>query len=264
MDMFSKINHNIEINANSAAKPYCSSMIGASNIPFTITVHFSDGTTQTYTAVYSCFLKGTRITLADGTKKPVEDVTYDDRLKVFNFDEGREDEAGICWLTVPGLKNDHYYRLTFSDGTVLKTTGQNSNHKVYNVDERFFKGVDKTQVGDRIMSENGIVTVVDKQYVEEEVEYYNLITTGHINCYAEGILTSDRYGNRYPVDESMKFVKPDVVLRPYLEYESVGISRYWYDTLRLGEVPETIEQTKDYIVKLESQMRDIERTKQVA
>ena len=150
--------------------------------------------------------------------------------------------------------NDHYYKLTFSDGTVLKTTGQNSNHKVYNVDERFFKGVNKTEIGDRIFSENGIVTVVDKEYIEEEVEYYNLITTGTINCFAEGILTSDRYGNLYSIDENMAYIKEGVEIRPYSEFEAVGIKRYWYDTLRLGEVSGTVEQTKDYIMKLEYQM----------
>ena len=222
-----------------------------------VTIHCKD---QDITLVPSCFLKGTQITLANGNKKAIEEITYDDVLKVWNFDEGREDSAAICWLTRPGLANDHYYKLTFSNGTVLKTTGQNSNHKVYNVDERFFKGVDKTKIGDRIWSENGIVVVTDKQYIEEEVEYYNIITTNHINCYAEGILTSDRYGNRYPVDESMKFIKTDNEIRPYSEYEAAGISKYWYDTLRLGEVPETVEKTKDYIIKLETQMRDLERT----
>lgn len=222
-----------------------------------VTFHCKD---QDITLTPSCFLKGTQITLANGNKKAIEEITYNDVLKVWNFDEGKEDSAAICWLTRQGLINDHYYKLTFSNGTVLKTTGQNSNHKVYNVDERFFKGVDKTQIGDRIWSENGIVIVTDKQYIEEEVEYYNIITTNHINCYAEGILTSDRYGNRYPVDESMKFIKTDNEIRPYSEYEAAGISKYWYDTLRLGEVPETVEKTKDYIIKLETQMRDLERT----
>jgi len=202
----------------------------------------------------SCFLAGTKITMADGSKKNVEELTYDDVVKVWDFDEGKFSTAPICWLTKPGLTNDHYYKLTFSDGSVLRTTGKNSNHKVYNVDERFFKGVDKTKVGDRIYSENGIVTVTSKEYVKEEVPYYNLITSLKINCVADGILTSDRYGNMYPIDETMKYVKEGRVIRPYSEFEAAGIDRYWYDNLRLGEVDETIETTKDYIYKCESQM----------
>ena len=208
----------------------------------------------------SCFLKGTKILMSDGTTKNVEDITYDDVLTVWDFDEGKLGSAKVCWLTNPGYKNDHYYQLTFSDGSILRTTGLNSNHKVYNVDEKYFKGVDKTKVGDRIYSKNGIVTVTDKQYFEEEVEYYNLITSKKINCFADGILTSDRYGNMYPVDEFMKYVKTGRTIRPYSDYAAVGISEYWYDNLRIGEVDETISQTLDYIHKCEKQMRPLPET----
>ena len=215
------------------------------------------GSNNTYLVQYSsCFLSGTQITLADGTRKNVEDITYNDVLKVWNFDTGEYDTATICWLTKPKLKNYHYYKLTFSDGTILKTTGQKSNHKVYNVDERYFKGVNITEIGDRIFTENGIVTVVNKEYIEEEVLYYNLITSLRFGCFANGVLTSDRYGNIYPIDENMMFVKGDRQVRPYSEFEEAGISRYWYDNLRLGENTETVEETKKYIGRLESQMRE--------
>lgn len=217
------------------------------------------GIGNTYLSTWSsCFLKGTKITLADGTTKNVEDITYADKLKVWNFDTGAYDVADICWLTRPKLKNYHYYKLTFSDGTILKTTGQKSNHKVYNVDERYFKGVNVTEVGDRIFSENGIVEVVGKEYIEEEVLYYNLITSKTFGCFANGILTSDRYGNIYPIDENMMFVKNGRPIRPYTEFEEVGISKYWYDNLRLGENTETLEETQKYIQRLESQMREVE------
>ena len=82
----------------------------------------------------SCILKGTDILLADGTSKKIENLTYNDVLKVWDFDEGRLGSAKVCWLTMPGLKNWHYYQLTFNDGTVLKTTGINSNHRIFSVD----------------------------------------------------------------------------------------------------------------------------------
>lgn len=154
------------------------------------------------------------------------------------------------------MRNYHYYKLTFSDGTVLKTTGQKSNHKIYNVDEQYFKGVNVTEIGDRIFTENGIVTVTNKEYFEEEVLYYNLITSLNFCCFANGVLTSDRYGNIYPIDENMKFIKNDRPIRPYSEFEEANISRYWYDNLRLGENTETIEETQKYIDRLEGQMRE--------
>lgn len=211
-----------------------------------------------FNANASCFLTGTKITMADGSTKNVEDLTYADELKVWDFDTGNYGTAKVCWLTQDGLTNDHYYQLTFSDGTVLKTTGKNSNHKVYNVDERFFKGVDKTEIGDRIFSENGIVTVMDKQYIEEEVAYYNVITSKKFDCFANGILTADRYGNTYTIDENMMWVKGGREIRPYSEFEAVGISGYWYENFRLGEQTESMESTIDYIAKCEAQMKPIE------
>lgn len=204
----------------------------------------------------SCFLSGTKITLSDGNTKNIEDITYSDKLKVWDFDSGEYGEADICWLTDYNLYNNHHYELTFDDGTVLKTTGTNSNHKVYNVDERYFKGVDKTEVGDKIFAESGIRTVVKKEYFDNEnVLYYNLITSKKINCFANGILTSDRYGNLYPIDESMKYIKDGRNIRPYSEFETVGIEKYWYDHLRLGESSDTVDECLNYVCKCKVQMR---------
>lgn len=202
----------------------------------------------------SCFLKGTKILLADGSSKNVEDLTYSDSLKVWDFDNGCLGTANICWLTKPNLKNDHYYKLTFDNGTVLKTTGVNSNHRIYSVDQNKFVNVSDSKIGDKVYSIDGVLTIENVEYIEETCEYWNVITSQKYNCFAERILTSDRYGNIYSIDSSMKYIKDDRIIRPYSDYEAVGISRYWYDNLRLGEVNETIEKTKEYIAKCEGQM----------
>lgn len=202
----------------------------------------------------SCFLKGTKILLADGSSKNVEDLTYSDSLKVWDFDNGCLGTANICWLTKPNLKNDHYYKLTFDNGTVLKTTGINSNHRIYSVDQNKFVNVSDSKIGDKVYSIDGVLTIENVEYIEETCEYWNVITSQKYNCFAERILTSDRYGNIYSIDSSMKYIKDDRIIRPYSDYEAVGISRYWYDNLRLGEVNETIEKTKEYIAKCEGQM----------
>lgn len=221
------------------------------------------GDSVTLQVVVSCFLPGTLITLADGTKKPIENISYDDVIRVWDFDNGCMGEAGVCWLTTSGLRNDHYYRITFDDGTVLRATGQNSNHKFFNVDTQRFEGVAYCEVGDRIYGENGIVTVAAKEYIEEEIEYFNLMTDRAINCFADGILTSDRYGNLYPIAD-MRYIKEDRYLRPYSEFEAAGVARYWYDHIRLGESTDSMETVKDYVAKCECQMSDLERVKAYA
>ena len=39
----------------------------------------------------TCFIEGTQISLGNGLTKNVEDITYDDELLVWNFDEGKFD-----------------------------------------------------------------------------------------------------------------------------------------------------------------------------
>lgn len=218
------------------------------------------GTGNTMVCIYwvnICFLPGTKITLADGSVKNVEDITYNDKIKVWNFDSGDYDEADICFLTKLGLTNNHYYRLTFSDGTELCTTGIKSNHKVYAPDKRRFENVSTIAIGEKVFTEHGIVTVTDKEYIEADVYYYNLITSYHFDCFANGILTSNRLNNlMYPINNEMKYVDDGRVIRPYSEFEAVGISRYWYDNLRLGENSDSIEGNKEYIDKIEPLMRE--------
>lgn len=204
----------------------------------------------------SCFVRGTQITLADGSRKAIEDITYNDEIQVWNFDEGHMDSAKVLWLTKEGLRNDHYIKCTFSDGTVLNVTGQNSHHKLYNCTDRYFEGVTKMEPGAKVFTENGVVTLVSKEWIEEEVEYYNLITERHINCFADGVLTSARYNNTYPIDDNMKFVRDDRKVRPYKEFKNTGISREWYNGLRLGEQTDSLDAINDYISKCEGQMAD--------
>jgi hypothetical protein len=94
------------------------------------------------------------------------------------------------------------------------------------------------------------VTVVSKEIIEEEVEFYNIITNRHINLFANGILTSCRYNNIYPIVE-MKFIK-DPIPRPHIDksaYETVP--EIYYDGLRLSEQTIPVQDSIKYIERLE-------------
>lgn len=153
----------------------------------------------------------------------------------------------------------HFYEMHLSNGAVLKTTGTKANHRVFNTDKQMFVGVAQTKAGDHVWSIDGIVEVEDVKLVNEEVEYYNLMTAKTLNCFAEGLLTSNRYSNIYKMQD-MKYVKDSRKVRPYSEFEAAGISRYFYDNMRLGEVDleqEPIKNTKEYVNRLESLMQPL-------
>ena len=211
--------------------------------------------------VPSCYPKGTLITLADGSRKPVEEISYNDELKVWNFDKGCYDSAKPFWITKAGLRNNCYYKCTFSDGKILNIlglgyTGHQTGHKMYNYTDHFFEGVKTIEVGKEIFTEDGIVTLIGKEEVYEDVEYYCLMTKNHLNCFANGVLTSLRYNNIYPIDDDMKFVKDNRKKRPYKEFKSVGISREWYNDLRLGEQTDSLDIIKEFVDRYDAQTRE--------
>jgi len=108
---------------------------------------------------------------------------------------------------------------------------------------------DYTPIGTTTFNDSGAeVTLISKTVVFEEVRYYNVITNKHMNLFANGILTSCRYNNIYPIAD-MKFVKENRPIIPKSLYP-LRIGSY-YEGLRLGEQTIPIEDTVIYIDRLE-------------
>lgn len=159
---------------------------------------------------FSCLIKGTLITLADGSKKPVEDITYDDELLVWNFYKGCFDKAKPRWIKIAQTASV-YNKLTFDNGTTLGLVGEGGTqgyHRIFNEQARLFThtGVPETPVGTITFAEDCTKpTLVKQELVHEEVEFYNVITETHFNLFANGILTSCKNSNKYYI-ENMKYV----------------------------------------------------------
>jgi len=188
-----------------------------------------------------CFIKGTMIALSDGTYKAIEDVTYDDMLLVWDFDLGRYAEAKPIWIKAVETESS-YNLLTFSNGSTLRTSG---NHHIFNKEAKRFTHTmrDDTPIGTTTVSEHGNeITLVSTEVIPATVETYNVFTEYHLNMFADGILTSNRFNNTYPI-EDMRFVKDDRALRPMGEF--AGIDAKWINGLRLRE--QTAEHSAEYM-----------------
>lgn len=201
-----------------------------------------------------CFVRGTKIILTDRTRKPVQDVTYNDDLLVWDFDNGCYASAKPIWIK-KAQTTTQYYCCEFADGTVLKLVGSDGNcHRLFSVDDGAFVYATKC-VGKRIMTVNGITELLSCELVEEEVEFYNVITDRHLNLYAEGVLTSCRLNNMYPIVD-MKFVKDDREIISYEAFENVD--RKMYDGLRLGEQKESdIDMLNAYVRRLNALKKEV-------
>lgn len=160
--------------------------------------------------IYACIIEGTLITLADHTKKPIEDITYDDDLFVWNFYEGKFDSAKPVWITKPRLAHE-YNLCKFSNGVEVGFVGNGGNegyHRIYNDKTKTFThtGVAETPIGTHTFAEDGsFPELISQEVIKTPVRYYNIGTKEHINLFSNGILTSSRISNKYAI-ENMKYI----------------------------------------------------------
>lgn len=178
---------------------------GSHNAPYNLT---SDTTLEIDNQ--PCMIEGTQITLADGTTKAIEDITYDDELLVWNFYAGRFDEAKPSWIKVEETA-PRYNLVKFSNGSEVGFVGPGGNigyHRIFNKEAGAFThtGVADTPNGTTTFAQDGTFpTVVSQEVVEKEVKFYNVITDKHYNIFANGILTSCRLSNKYHI-EDMRYI----------------------------------------------------------
>lgn len=188
-----------------------------------------------------CLVAGTLVTLANGTKKKIEDLTYEDNLLVWDFDNACMASAKPLWLQKE-QKAERYNLLKFSDDNILKTINQ---HRILNIEKGKFTYpmTDETPIGTTTLNDKGEkVKLVSKEIIEEKVTYYNLITKYHMNAFTGGILTSCRFSNLYPIKD-MKYVKDNRKLVGPEEYSN--IPKEYYEGLRLAEQPRVINRGND-------------------
>ena len=246
---------NVTLTAASSPASYSEGALMA-NVTYTFTIvatnlsgnsHPSDPSNPV-TPYPICLARGTLIMLTDRTQKPIEEITYNDSLLVWDFDNGCLAKAKPLWIKKAEV-TDRYNLLEFENGAQLKTINQ---HRIFNNEAGKFTYpmTDETPVGTTTYHIIDTYTrLISKTVVEEQVEYYNVITEKHINLFANGILTSCRYNNIYPIAD-MKFIKSP---RPAIEKEEYqSVPNKYYEGLRLYEQTIPPVETIKYIERLEA------------
>ena len=207
---------------------------------------FEDGTTITdnFALLYTlwCLAEGTMITLADKSRKAIEDIEYTDNLLVWDFDNGCFAEAKPLWIKKKQAAQE-YNLIKFDNGVELKTI---LDHRIFNMESQRFTytmNEEDTPIGSTTFMEDGTTAkIVERKVIRETINYYNIITDYHMNLFANGILTSLRLNNLYKI-ENMKFVKDNRELVDKSEFE--GIPENYFYGLRLAEQPKEINKGND-------------------
>lgn len=182
---------------------------------------------------YACFIKGTLISCINKQYKKVEDISYEDELLVWDFDNGKFAFAKPLWIQ-KAKKATEYNKLVFSDGSTLCTINQ---HRIFNIEAGKFTYpmTDETPIGTHTLNNQGeVIKLISKEVIKEEVEYYNIITNYYINCFTNNILTSCRLSNLYPIQD-FKYIKDNRELKFYKEFNEIPYE--FYQGLRLSEQP---------------------------
>ena len=145
-----------------------------------------------------CIAEGTLITLADGSQKPVEDLTGDEMLLVWNMKTGTFDSAPILFIDSDPIGHYEVVNLKFSDGTDVKVI---SEHGFWDVDLNKYVYLDKNAaqyIGHRFKKQtenaDGTLSWTEVELVgvdvgEEVTAVYSPVTCDHLCYCVNGMLS---------------------------------------------------------------------------
>ena len=219
---------------------------------------------------YACFKEDTEITLSDLSKKKIQDITYNDKLLVWDFDNGCMNIDNVFWIKKEEIA-DYYYHITLENGNTIDLIGSNGKcHRLFNYNDQIFESATDL-IGKNIYTRQGIFKVVDCVRINESCKFYNIITEHHINLFANDMLTSCKYNNAMPI-VNMRFVKDNV------EIDSMKLRKLmlaglksddikWYNVLKLQyNNDKSIEDTIKYIEeckRLRKNLDDFDDNKEI-
>lgn len=164
-----------------------------------------------------CLAEGTMITLYDGSKKAVEDLTMGDVLAVFNHETGKYEAVPLLANIHAGESAEWYnvINLCFSDETTLRVVDEHGlfdktlNKYVYIRENNVQEFIGHTFVAtDTVEGEiTSRMVILSSAYVTNEyIKIYNPASIWHINVIANDMLTlSAGMINLFDYDESMQY-----------------------------------------------------------
>lgn len=146
-----------------------------------------------------CVATGTLITLADGSQVPVEQLTGEELLLVWNLETGSFDAAPILFIDSEPRAEYEVIRLVFSDGTEVKVIGEHAFWDVELNKYVFFRsGEDfSAYIGHRFYKQSSAggeqvqyaVTLTDVVVEYEVTEAWSPVTCKHLCLYVDGMLS---------------------------------------------------------------------------
>lgn len=139
----------------------------------------------------ACVAAGTMITMWNGAQKVVEEIEIGDVIRTFDHETGNVSSAPVCfvWKTENA---SNAFTLTFEGGTEVKVIEE---HGFYDQEERKYAFINANNAKDYIGhhfydADNGRwLELKGCKLLDESVDAYAIITSGHLNHLSNGILS---------------------------------------------------------------------------
>ena len=218
-------------------------------VEFNATEQVTNRTSETVEIVLkSCIADGTLITLADGSQKPVEELTGDELLLVWNLETGSFDIAPIAVNYAESFHDYEIIHLHFSDGTDVKIIDE---HAFWDFDLNRYAFINKDNAQEhlghwfkkQITDADGNLTWTKVELIDVDIKHeytraWTPITYEHLSFYANGMLsmTGEIGGivNTFEVSPETMKIDQNAFLSDIAEY---GLFTYEEFT-EIIEVPE--------------------------
>lgn len=138
-----------------------------------------------------CLTGDTLITLADGSKKRIDEITCKDRVLSYNPQTLKLESDTITYSDSNKIKIDNKYDIwIFSDNMIIKTVHR---HRFYNVDRQAMIYMDEWEIGDHALTvDNKQVKLLSHEVIEEQIRHFTIFTKNQ-NYFAGGLLSGNRY-----------------------------------------------------------------------
>jgi len=174
-----------------------------------------------------CFAAGTKITMADGSVRNIEDVREGDRILTFDHETGKLTAQEVC-IAFAGDCSDHAFSLHFEDGTEVSVVGI---HDLFEQESMKYVRISDDHAEEFVGKH--FYSIAKKAFVKlscvtrsvEKTPFYSLYTKYNFNAIANGMLSLpddvDMHLNLYEFGEDLK-INAEVLaadLARYGEYE---------------------------------------------
>ena len=229
---------NQTINLTTRDYSYSNGTITINNVSGNITI------TAAGVADGTCLVEGTKVLLANGKYKNIENIDYNDLILVWNHDKGNIGYEYPAWIEKSNT-TDIYTQISFSDGSILKVVGE---HSIFSptLNKYVTVNTDEFKVGIEVIKYNYDdnklykVSVTKIEEVNEKVNYYHVITTRYFNMFTNDILTTyEIYNNisNFPgFDNNLKWIRSyEINESLYTKEDFPNVSNYIYNTFRLEQ-----------------------------